>query len=216
MDPVELRLSNDTANDPITGKPFSLRLLNACLERGAASFGRSARTSGAADIVDGWQTGFGVAAGYYKSVVTPTDVMVTLARDAKVTVRLAGHEMGQGIRTVIAQTASDAFGLPVDVFTIEIGDTNMAIQHITAGSWGTQSVMRAVDVAATASAETLGVIARDHPDRPLRGGNDLAFELRGGALHAADGSSVDLSTLHRFSGKDITVGAFSAAPGTTR
>jgi CO/xanthine dehydrogenase Mo-binding subunit len=44
-DPVELRLRNDTAIDPYSGRPFSTRALRQCLTEGAARFGWDKRTS---------------------------------------------------------------------------------------------------------------------------------------------------------------------------
>lgn len=44
-DPVELRLSHDATADPISGKPFSSRFLNDCLEEGARRFGWAGRLS---------------------------------------------------------------------------------------------------------------------------------------------------------------------------
>ena len=39
IDPVELRLRNDTDTDPYSGRPFSTRALRECLTKGAARFG---------------------------------------------------------------------------------------------------------------------------------------------------------------------------------
>ena len=41
VDPVELRLANDTQVDPANGKPFSSRKLRECLVEGAERFGWS-------------------------------------------------------------------------------------------------------------------------------------------------------------------------------
>ena len=63
MDPVELRLKNDTLTDESNGKPFSSRHLKECLQVGAEKFGWSKRTPEVGsmrrgDTVLGW----GVAA----------------------------------------------------------------------------------------------------------------------------------------------------------
>jgi len=39
LDPIELRRRNDTAKDPVSGKPFSSRPLMACFDAGAKAFG---------------------------------------------------------------------------------------------------------------------------------------------------------------------------------
>jgi xanthine dehydrogenase YagR molybdenum-binding subunit len=44
VDPVELRLRNDTDIDPYSGRPFSTRALRECLTKGAAGFGWDKRT----------------------------------------------------------------------------------------------------------------------------------------------------------------------------
>src|SRR5262249_31918625 len=43
IDPIALRLRNDTQTDPMTGKPFSSRHVAECLTRGASLFGWSKR-----------------------------------------------------------------------------------------------------------------------------------------------------------------------------
>lgn len=65
MDPVALRLANDTTTDPITGKPFSSRHVARCLQQGAQEFGWSRRTMAPGSMRDakGNLVGWGVAIG---------------------------------------------------------------------------------------------------------------------------------------------------------
>ena len=53
VDPVELRLRNDTDTDPYSGRPFSTRALRECLTKGAARFGWDKRTPEPRSMRDG-------------------------------------------------------------------------------------------------------------------------------------------------------------------
>jgi xanthine dehydrogenase YagR molybdenum-binding subunit len=156
-DPVALRLANDTVKDAITGKPFSSRHLAECLREGARRFGWARRTMapGSMRAEDGSRVGWGVAAGAYKAAVAPGVATVRLADDGRVRVAVGGHEMGQGMRTAIALTVARALGAPVAAIEIVLGDTQAAPQHVTAGSWGTATVLPPVQDAATQLMEDL-------------------------------------------------------------
>lgn len=157
QDPVALRLANDTKNDPITGKPFSSRHVAECLTQGAQRFGWARRTMapGSMRAPDGSLVGWGVAIGAYKAAVAPAVAKVRLQADGRVRVAVGGHEMGQGIRTAIALAVARALGAPVAAIEIAIGDTQAAPQHLTAGSWGTATVLPPVQDAAARLMEDL-------------------------------------------------------------
>jgi xanthine dehydrogenase YagR molybdenum-binding subunit len=150
IDPVALRIANDTQADPISGKPYTLRRLKECLERGAARFGWSQRSPEPASMrdTDGTLIGWGMAAGAYPASVVPTIATVRLNVDKTADVSVGGHEMGQGIRTAIALTAAGELRIDPRQVRITIGDTNAPPQHITAGAWGTATAVPAVQEAA--------------------------------------------------------------------
>ncbi len=65
-DPVALRLLNDTAIDPHSGRPFSTRAMRSCLTAGAARFGWDKRTPEPRSMRDGrYLIGQGVAGAIY-------------------------------------------------------------------------------------------------------------------------------------------------------
>ncbi|WP_033329602.1 xanthine dehydrogenase family protein molybdopterin-binding subunit [Streptomyces yerevanensis] len=146
QDPVELRLANDTATDPVTGLPFSSRHLAQCLKRGAERFGWEKRDPrpGSMRAADGSFVGLGVAAGAYPVMVAPAVARISAAADGRVTVGVDGHEMGQGIRSAIALLVAEDLGVPVQDVVVRVGDTRFAPQHLTAGSWGTATALPAV------------------------------------------------------------------------
>lgn len=149
-DPVALRLANDTATDPISKKPLSSRHMAECLQRGAARFGWSNRTSAPGSMrgANGTLIGWGVACGAYKTATAPAVARLQVRDNGEVRVSVGGHEMGQGIRTAIANVLADKLGVPAQAITIEVGVTGNTPQHLTAGSWGTATAIPTVADAA--------------------------------------------------------------------
>ncbi|MDX3927151.1 MAG: xanthine dehydrogenase family protein molybdopterin-binding subunit [Shinella sp.] len=160
MDPVEFRLANDTQSDPITGKPFSSRHLADCLRRGAELFdwNRRMREPGALVAENGDLIGFGVACGSYKGSMTAAVTRLRLFASGRCEIATSGHEMGQGIRSVIAAELIEVLGVDPAKLEIRIGDTGYAPQHITAGSWGTGSAAPAARNAAVKLREELSLL----------------------------------------------------------
>ncbi len=158
-DPVAFRLDRRAMVDPLTGHPLSSCFLPECLSEGARRFGWDKRTMtpGSMVLPDGTMVGWGVAAGGYPGPTTPTIATLRITADGGTRFAVAGHEMGQGIRTVIAQVLQRELGISGERLEIVIGDTAAAPQHMTAGSWGTASVVpaaiKAADQLKTAMAE---------------------------------------------------------------
>ncbi|WP_370962090.1 xanthine dehydrogenase family protein molybdopterin-binding subunit [Amycolatopsis sp. cg9] len=146
QDPVALRLANDTMTDPVSGRPFSTRFLAECLRRGADRFGWADRDPepGSMRAGDGSLLGWGVAVGTYPGHVAPAVAHLTAGADGRVAVAVDGHEMGQGIRSAIALLVADDLGIAVRDVEVRVGDTRVAPQHLTAGSWGTATALPAV------------------------------------------------------------------------
>jgi len=168
LDPVGLRLANDTRVDQRTGHPLSSRFLNECLIEGAKRFGWTRRTPkpGSMTAPDGTQVGWGVACGAYPSMSTPAIATLRITADGRTRFAISGHEMGQGIRTAIAAVLLDELQIEPDKLEIITGDTTAAPQHITAGSWGTASV---VPAAAQAVARMRSAVAELLAGRKVAG-----------------------------------------------
>ena len=181
QDPVEIRLANDATADPVTGLPFSSRHVAECLRRGAVRFGWAERNPQPRSMraPDGSLIGWGVAIGAYPGSVTPAIARLSVNAAGTVTVAVAGHEMGQGIRTAIARLVADDLGIDPVAVEISVGDTRHAPQHLTAGSWGTASALPAVHAALRR--------LRTELDLPSTG----AFDLRA-AVAAAGRPRVDV------------------------
>jgi xanthine dehydrogenase YagR molybdenum-binding subunit len=162
MDPVELRLKNDAQVDPYNGKPFTSRHLAECITRGAQRFGWSGRDPrpGFMRTGDGMLVGWGMAAGVYKASQAPYVARMRALDDGTIVAQVGGHEMGQGMRTAVANMISQVTRVPVSQVRVQLGSTDGTPQHLTAGSWGTAT---AASAARQAAEELMRELARLDP-----------------------------------------------------
>ena len=154
VDPVELRLRNDTDTDPYSGRPFSTRALRECLTRGAARFGWDGRSPEPRSMRDGrYLIGQGVAAAIYTHWRWPGKARVTINGGGSALVEAAAHDIGTGTYTVMAQVAADVLGLAPDKVTVRLGDTRLPESHPAIGSATVSNATAAVMLAARAARE---------------------------------------------------------------
>jgi xanthine dehydrogenase YagR molybdenum-binding subunit len=137
LDPVELRLRNDTQLEPEQHKPFSSRHLAECLREGAARFGWDKRVPKPASVRDGpWLVGMGVASAIRGDLLKHASARARLESDGRLTVELAMTDIGTGTYTILTQIAAETMRLPVDRVTVRLGDTNFPPTDGSGGSWG--------------------------------------------------------------------------------
>lgn len=145
MDPIELRRVNDTTNEPIGGKPYTSRSLMACFDQAAKAFGWSQRSQAPKSMSEGdWLIGYGCAATCYPTQMAPSAARVRLQRDGRTRVEIAGHEIGTGAYTVIAQTAAERLGVPLEKVSVFLGDSDLPPAPVAGGSNSTASTCSAV------------------------------------------------------------------------
>lgn len=158
MDPVELRRVNDTTTEPIGGLPYTSRSLMPCFDAAAAAFGWDARVMQRSTMRDGdWLIGWGCATAFYPTHAGNSAARVGLSADGRVHVESAGHELGQGMYTMMAQVAAEELGVPVEQVTVALGDTNLPPAVVAGGSSSTASVAPAIMAACAAIRRRLGV-----------------------------------------------------------
>src|SRR6202035_18095 len=178
IDPVELRLRNDTGIDPASGRPFSTRAMRKCLTKGATRFGWDKRTPEPRSMRDGrYLIGQGVAAAIYTHWRWPGKARVTLKANGSALVEAAAHDIGTGTYTVMAQVAADALGLTPDRVAVRLGDTRLPESHPAIGSATTANATSAVMLAARAAREKAVELALAGRDAPFAGGapGDVIF-----------------------------------------
>jgi xanthine dehydrogenase YagR molybdenum-binding subunit len=135
VDPVALRLLNDTDIDPESGRPFSTRAMRKCLTQGAARFGWEKRTPEPGSMREGrYLIGQGMAAAIYTHWRWPAQARVTLRSDGTALVEAGTHELGTGTYTVLQQIAAETLGLSPERISVRIGDTRLPTSHASIGS----------------------------------------------------------------------------------
>ncbi|OJF92472.1 aldehyde oxidoreductase molybdenum-binding subunit PaoC [Pararhizobium antarcticum] len=137
LDPVEFRILNDTQVDPEKPeRPFSHRDLVGCLKRGAEQFGWSTRGKPGTRREGDWLIGTGVAAALRNNLLVPSAARVRLDQDGVVTVETDMTDIGTGSYTIIAQTAAEMMGLPMDRVKVRLGDSRFPVSAGSGGQFG--------------------------------------------------------------------------------
>jgi xanthine dehydrogenase YagR molybdenum-binding subunit len=148
LDPVELRLRNDTQTDPEHRLPFSSRHLAECLREGAARFGWRRRVAKPASVSDGrWLIGLGAASAVRGDLLRNATARARLTPDRRLVVELAMTDIGTGTYTILTQIAAEAMEMPVERVTVLMGDTNYPPTDGSGGSWGAATSGSAVRAA---------------------------------------------------------------------
>lgn len=148
VDPITLRAGWDP-------NPFRQELYGKA--RASAHWGR--RTPAGSDS-GRYKRGVGLAIGSWLQFVMPrTEVAVEAGPDG-VTVSTAAQDMGQGARTVLANTAAEVFGLDPHDVRVRLGDSRLPRGPASNGSRTTNSIVPAAQEAARDVADDLLAFAR--------------------------------------------------------
>ncbi|WP_119269956.1 aldehyde oxidoreductase molybdenum-binding subunit PaoC [Taklimakanibacter deserti] len=182
LDPIEFRIRNDTEVDPENpARPFSQRNFAECLRTGAERFGWNGRDPSPSAIRDGrWLVGMGVAAAFRNNLLTKSAARVRLDERGIVTVETDMTDIGTGTYTIIAQTAAEMMGLPLDKVVVRLGDSTFPVSAGSGGQWGANNSTAGVFAACVklreAVAQKLGFNSTDavFEDGRVRSGNRSA------------------------------------------
>ena len=138
LDPVEFRIINDTQVDPENPeRPFSHRNLVGCLRTGAERFGWQGRSKQPGARREGnWLIGMGVAAAFRNNLVLNSGARVRLDREGIVTVETDMTDIGTGSYTIIAQTAAEMLGVPIEKVAVSLGDSRFPVSSGSGGQFG--------------------------------------------------------------------------------
>ncbi|MEH6435591.1 aldehyde oxidoreductase molybdenum-binding subunit PaoC [Massilia sp. DD77] len=230
MDPIAFRILNDSKVDPEKpSRPFSERRFAECLRLGAERFGWKSRNPRPGQVRDGrWLVGLGVAAAFRNNLVMKSGARVRLGRDGKIVVETDMTDIGTGSYTIIAQTAAEMMGVPLERVTVRLGDSDFPVSAGSGGQWGGNSSTAGVYAACVklreAVAARLGVAEPEaqFADGAVRAGGrtvPLAELAAGGELAGED--SIEYGDLDKkfqqstFGGHFVEV-AVDAYTGETR
>ncbi|MDR6539002.1 aldehyde oxidoreductase molybdenum-binding subunit PaoC [Variovorax soli] len=198
LDPIEFRVRNDTQVDPEKPeRPFSRRKLIECLRTGAERFEWSRRNARPGQQREGrWLVGMGVAAAFRNNLLTKSAARVRLDNRGVVTVETDMTDIGTGSYTIIAQTAAETMGLPLQKVVVRLGDSAFPVSSGSGGQWGannsTSGVYAACMKLRDAVAKKLGMASGDaeFSDGMVRAGErvvPLAEAAGANGLVAEDG-----------------------------
>ncbi len=171
MDPVQLRIINDTQVDPEKpSRQFSQRDLVGCLKTGAERFGWDKRNPVPGQVRDGrWLVGMGMASAFRDNVTMKSGARVGIDKKGVVTVATDMTDIGTGSYTIIAQTAAELMGVPVDKVIVLLGDSSFPASSGSGGQWGGNS--------STAGVYAACMVLRDSVARKLGfNSSDVVFE----------------------------------------
>lgn len=141
MDPVEFRVLNDTQVDPEKpDRAYSQRQLIQCLRTGAQTFGWNRRVAKPGQLREGrWLVGLGVASAFRNNLTMTSGARVRLDNTGLVTVETDMTDIGTGTYTVIAQTAAEVMGVPLQKVFVRLGDSAFPVSAGSGGQWGANS-----------------------------------------------------------------------------
>ncbi|RVU19114.1 aldehyde oxidoreductase molybdenum-binding subunit PaoC [Methylobacterium oryzihabitans] len=151
IDPVAFRIRNDTQVDPRRPqRRFSERHLIECLELGADRFGWARRNPVPGSVSDGrWLVGMGVAAGFRQNLLMPSGARVRLEQDGRLSVETDMTDIGTGSYTILAQTAAEMMGVPIEAVTVRLGDSDYPEAAGSGGQFGANNATSGLYAACT-------------------------------------------------------------------
>ncbi len=157
VDPIELRVRNDTATDPESGLPYTHRDLVGCLREGARRFGWDARDPRPGARREGdWLVGTGVAASTYPALTMPGNEARVTYTEGRYRAEIGAADIGTGTWTALAQIAADALDCPIEDIDLRLGESDLPSATVEGGSAGLASWGSAVVAAARAFREEHG------------------------------------------------------------
>jgi xanthine dehydrogenase YagR molybdenum-binding subunit len=145
---------------------------------GAERFGWSRRNARPGQVREGrWLVGIGVAAAFRDNLLMKSAARVRLDNRGMVTVETDMTDIGTGSYTVIAQTAAEMMGVPLEHVAVRLGDSAFPVSCGSGGQWGgnnsTAGVYAACAKLREAVTQKLGVNSADavFADGAVRSGN---------------------------------------------
>ncbi len=177
QDPVKLRLKNETLQHQKKSLPFASKYFADCLWEGVKQFGWEDRPMETRALLrDDLLVGWGMAASTFPAMRGSVSVKVRLLPNQTVHVLTSGNDMGTGAYTMVAITAAEALGVPVDSVRVEMGDSKFPNGGIAGGSQMTASLAPAVMAACQEVLTTAKVKTAQAAFEALQNNHRAAFE----------------------------------------
>jgi xanthine dehydrogenase YagR molybdenum-binding subunit len=167
MDPIELRLRNNSNAPPGKDLLWSSKHLDECFQIGAARFGWAQRTPQGRTDGD-WLVGMGTATAMFPALRFPASIAITLRDDDTAVVATSGADPGTGLLTVLSMVGAESLDISPERVTPRLGDSALPPGGMSGGSTGTASAGSAIMVAAAQVIDELLAVAMA-PGAPFEG-----------------------------------------------
>ncbi|MEC8918563.1 MAG: xanthine dehydrogenase family protein molybdopterin-binding subunit [Pseudomonadota bacterium] len=212
MDPLELRRRNFAERDPSADLPWSGNHLRECWDDASKRFGWEKRNPQIGSMRDGHEIiGWGMADATWEAMRSHCKARVELRADGKVQVACGTQDIGTGTYTIVAQTASELTGVPLERIEVKLGDSTLPAGPLSGGSMATATTLPAVAGATRDAIEQLKQLAIAD-GAPFEGKEADALTFENGTL--SDGSqTLSFAELLDKLQRGMAEGEASAAPG---
>jgi xanthine dehydrogenase YagR molybdenum-binding subunit len=134
-----------------------------------------------------------MAAGTYPVRRAHGEAMVKILSDGSVEVESSSIDMGQGTYTILAQTAAETLGVPVETVSVKLGDSHFARAGVTGGSRLAGVMTGAVHRAAGQALDELIGLALSDPRSPFQTLQANTLQVRDGRIASPRGEGPELS-----------------------
>ncbi len=217
LDPIELRRRNIPDRDEHRQRPWSGNRTRECCEIAARRFGWERRTMPPGsmregDEILGW--GFGLAS--WTAERDAARAKVELRADGSARIECATQDIGTGTYTIMAQTAAEITGLPLERIEVAIGHSDFPEGPISGGSMATASVCPAVIAACRAAIrELIATATKDGAPFAGRRADTLEY-WTGAVISNEDGRRATIGDVLRMTRMPGVEGEGQAEPGEER
>jgi xanthine dehydrogenase YagR molybdenum-binding subunit len=207
MDPIELRLRNNSTAPPGNDLQWSSKHVDECYRIGASRFGWADRLPGGRTDGD-WLVGMGMATAMFPALRFPASVEVTLRDDETAVVGTSGADPGTGLLTVLSLVGAESLDISPDRITPLLGDSALPPGGMSGGSTATASAGSAVMIAAAQVLDELLALA-SAPGAPFEG---MEVTYAEGRVHG-DALDMTFGEVLRAANRTSLSAIGSSAPG---
>ncbi|AXB41749.1 xanthine dehydrogenase family protein molybdopterin-binding subunit [Amycolatopsis albispora] len=204
MDPIELRLRNNSTGPAGKDLEWSSKHLDECFRIGAERFGWADRSPDGRRDGD-WLVGVGVASALFPALRFPATVGITLRADDTAVVGTSGADPGTGLLTVLSLVGGESLDIPPERIEPRLGDSSLPSGGLSGGSTATASAGTAIMAATTNAIDELLALAAGPFD-----GAEVAYA--DGRVHGG-GRSMTFGEVLRATGRTELSVTGSSAPG---
>jgi xanthine dehydrogenase YagR molybdenum-binding subunit len=203
VDPLDIRVRNFIHFDQNEDKQLTSKALHSCYREGARAFGWQQRSMPPRSMRAGKElVGWGMATGFWDASLMKAKAKARYTANGQLTISAAASDIGTGTYTILAQIGAEAFDLPLERVTVQLGDSGLPETAVEGGSWTAASSGSAVQAACSAIRKTLLEHAQKTAGSPLAEAGEHDVLIREGrlVLESDSATGVDIAGIMTASG----------------